>query len=135
LERISGPSGDVWVDGAHNPHAAAALARSLPELAQGRPVRLVFGALQDKDVAAMLRELTPQIASVHYCAPDSPRALLPEELAKLHPGQVHRSVAEALAAAQREGGLVLCCGSLYLVGEVRQALQGSERARMPSERL
>jgi dihydrofolate synthase/folylpolyglutamate synthase len=135
LERITGPGGDVWVDGAHNPHAAAALARSLPALAQGQPIRLVFGALQDKDVAAMLRELTPHVASVHYCAPDSPRALLPEELAKLHPGQVHRSVAEAIEAARKEQGMVLCCGSLYLVGEVRAIVQGAERNRMPSERL
>jgi dihydrofolate synthase / folylpolyglutamate synthase len=135
LELIEGPGGSVWVDGAHNPHAAAALARSLPGLAQGRPIRLVFGALQDKDAAAMLRELVPHVASVHYCAPDSPRALLPEELAKLHPGQVHRSVAAALEAAQGDGGLVLCCGSLYLVGEVRAAVLGSERLRMPSERL
>jgi dihydrofolate synthase/folylpolyglutamate synthase len=110
LERIALASGDVWVDGAHNPHAAAALARSLPELARGRPIRLVFGALQDKDAAAMLQELVPHAASVHYCAPDSPRALPPDELAKLHPGQVHESVAAALAAAQREQGMILCCG-------------------------
>jgi dihydrofolate synthase/folylpolyglutamate synthase len=131
LERV----GDVWVDGAHNPHAAAALARTLPGIAQDRPIRLVFGALQDKDVAAMLRELGPVAASVHYCAPDSPRALSPAELVKLHPGQAHPTPAAALEAARREGGVVVCCGSLYLVGEVRSLLLGSVRARMPSERL
>jgi dihydrofolate synthase/folylpolyglutamate synthase len=135
LERIALASGEVWVDGAHNPHAAAALARSLPQVARGRPIRLVFGALQDKDVAAMLHELVPHAASVHYCAPDSPRALLPDELARIHPGQVHESVAAALEAAQREQGMILCCGSLYLVGEVRALLQGAGRTKMPSERL
>jgi dihydrofolate synthase/folylpolyglutamate synthase len=135
LERIPAPDGDVWVDGAHNPHAAAALARTLPAIAGGRPIRLVFGALQDKDAAGMLRELAPVAATLHYCAPDSPRALAPAELVKLHPGTAHATVAAALDAARREQGVVVCCGSLYLVGEVRSHLLGAARARMPSERL
>src|SRR5438045_1044194 len=91
LERF----GNVWLDGAHNPHAAAALARSLP----GGPVHLVFGALQDKDAAAMLRELAPRAATIHYCAPDSPRATPPGELARLWPGTAHRRPARAPEAA------------------------------------
>jgi dihydrofolate synthase/folylpolyglutamate synthase len=133
-EGVAGDA-DVYVDGAHNPHAAVALARSIPGLARGRPVRLVFGALQDKDVAAMLAALGPLAATVHYCAPGSPRAIQPEELAKLWPGKVHASVAAALQAARREQGVVLCAGSLYLVGEVRALLVGAPPARMPSERL
>jgi dihydrofolate synthase/folylpolyglutamate synthase len=131
LERF----GDVYVDGAHNPHAARALAHALPPLLDGRPLRLVFGALQDKDAAAMLHELSPLAASVHYCAPESPRALAPAALARLFPGAVHASVAEALAAARNEGGVVLCCGSLYLAGEARAVLLGEPRLEMPSERL
>lgn len=131
LERI----GDVYLDGAHNPHAVRALARSLRALLGGRPLRLVFGALQDKDAAAMLRELAPLAASVHYCAPDSPRAIPPERLAQMHPGTAHSSAVAALAAACSEGGVVLCCGSLYLVGELRALLVGERRASMPSERL
>lgn len=131
LERI----GEVYLDGAHNPHAARALAHAMPTLLGGRPLRLVFGALQDKDAAAMLRELAPLAASVHFCAPDSPRAVPPRELALLWPGAVHARVGEALQAARGEGGAVLVCGSLYLVGEARAALTGNELARMPSERL
>ena len=129
------PRADVYVDGAHNPHAAHALAHSLPALLRGRPLRLVFGVLQDKDAAAMLRDLGPLAASVHYCAPDSPRAVRPEQLAQVHPGRVHSTVRSALAAACREGGVILCCGSLYLVGEVRALLAGAERPPMPAERL
>jgi dihydrofolate synthase/folylpolyglutamate synthase len=131
LERF----GDVYVDGAHNPHAARALAHAVPRLLEGRPLRLVFGALQDKDAAAMLRELGPLAASVHYCAPASPRAAPPEELARLFSGAVHGSVRAAVAAARRETGVVLCCGSLYLAGEARALLLGERLQRMPSERL
>jgi dihydrofolate synthase/folylpolyglutamate synthase len=134
LERL----GNVWVDGAHNPHAAAALARSLPALLAGRPLHLVFAALQDKDAAAMLRELAPLAASVHYCAPASPRAVQPAQLARLLRGATHPSPAAALEAARREagaGGVVLCCGSLYLAGEVRALLLGETPVSMPTERL
>jgi dihydrofolate synthase/folylpolyglutamate synthase len=131
LERF----GDVYLDGAHNPHAARALAHALPPLLGGRPLRLVFGALEDKDAGAMLRELAPLAASVHYCAPDSPRATPPAVLARLSPGAVHDSVRDALDAAQREGGVVLCCGSLYLAAEARALLLGEQKRAMPSERL
>ena len=127
--------GNVYVDGAHNQHAARALARALPALLGGRPLRLVFGALQDKDAAGMLAALAPLAQSVHYCAPQSPRALPPAELARIHPGQVHPGVAAALDAARRESGVVLCCGSLFLAGEVRAILSGDPTAPMPSERL
>jgi dihydrofolate synthase/folylpolyglutamate synthase len=188
LERF----GQVLVDGAHNPHAVAALVRALPALlaapsavspggsgsssatgpmaaalppAAGRAqVHLVFGALQDKDAAAMLRELAPLCASMHFCAPDSPRALRPEALAALmregapHLGAdavaatdgkvrpprwprvytVYTSPAAALDGARRaagSAGTVLCCGSLYLAAEIRALLLGEARTAMPSERL
>jgi folylpolyglutamate synthase/dihydropteroate synthase len=105
----------------------------LPEL--GRPLHLVFGALQDKDAAAMLRELAPHAASVHYCAPDSPRAIAPQALARLWPGTAHPSPAAALQGARSQPGAVLGCGSLYLVAELRALLLGEARAPMPSERL
>jgi dihydrofolate synthase/folylpolyglutamate synthase len=129
LERF----GNVWLDGAHNPHAAAALARALPGL--GGPLHLVFGALQDKDAGAMLRELGPHAATVHYCAPDSPRAISAQALARFWPGTVHPSPAAALEAARRLPGAVIGCGSLYLIGELRALLLGEARAPMPSERL
>ena len=131
LERI----GDVYLDGAHNPHAVRALAHALPALLGGRPLRLVFGALQDKDASAMVRELGPLAAAIHYCAPDSPRAIDAAALAAVYPGAVHPSVASALEAARREPGVVLVCGSLYLVGEARALLLGETRVQMPSERL
>jgi dihydrofolate synthase/folylpolyglutamate synthase len=131
LERV----GDVYLDGAHNPHAARALARALPPILEGRPLHLVFGALDDKDAKAMLEALAPLARSIHYCAPDSPRAIPPERLAQLFPGEVHPGVAAALEAASRRSGVVLCCGSLYLAGEARALLLGETNAPMPAERL
>ena len=110
----------------------------LPESGAGERAHVVFGALQDKDVSAMLRLLAPVAASMHYCAPDSPRAMQPETLVSLQPGTPHASVAAALAAARTAAGgdgTVLCLGSLYLAAEVRALLLGEAKQRMPSERL
>ena len=126
------------LDGAHNPHAARALARTLPTLLQGRPLHLVFAAMADKDSGAMLAALRPLAASVHFCATQNPRAASAESLAALGGGVAHGSVQAALAAARSaagENGVVLCCGSLYLVGEVQALLLGQIQAPMPSERL
>jgi dihydrofolate synthase/folylpolyglutamate synthase len=133
LERL-GDHPAVLLDGAHNPHAAAALARAL----RGRQVVLVFAAMQDKDAAAMLRELAPIVREVHFCAAGSVRARPASELASLWPGTAHESPAAALEAARRSAGpdgTVLCCGSLYLVGELEGLLAGEATPRMPSERL
>jgi dihydrofolate synthase / folylpolyglutamate synthase len=133
----------VLLDGAHNPHAARALAHALPGLAGGRPVQLVFAAMSDKDHAAMLRELLPIAGRVHLCAVDSPRAAAPEQLAGVARElgadfATYRSVGEALRAARAEAGpdgCVVCCGSLYLAAEVAAALGGRSPGWMPSERL
>jgi len=52
---------DLWLDGAHNPHAAAALAQVCRRLAarDGRPVALVVGMLGRKDAHSFFAELRP----------------------------------------------------------------------------
>jgi dihydrofolate synthase / folylpolyglutamate synthase len=134
----------VLLDGAHNAHAARALARALPGVAGRRPVQLVFAAMNDKEHGAMLGALLPFVAGVHLCAVDSPRAAPPESLAAAARAlgwpryAVHRTVADALQAARTAAGVegcVLCCGSLYLAAEVQAALRGGPPAPMPSERM
>ena len=138
----------TFVDGAHNPHAAEALAASLPALLGGRPLELVFGALADKDAPAMLKILLPLASRVHLCEPDSPRAFPVAKLAEaaaafapagklvVHPGP--DSFAAALEGARRsagQDGAVVICGSLYLAGEALGLFAGSTGKAMPGERL
>ncbi len=58
LERIA-ERPPVFVDAAHNPAGAAALARSLPAVAAGRRVVACLAILADKDAAAMVAALAP----------------------------------------------------------------------------
>ena len=73
------------LDGAHNPHAVAALVESLPEVLEPapRPLALVLGVLEDKDAAAMLAALLPLCERAWFTAPPSSRALSPAALQSL----------------------------------------------------
>ena len=51
----------TFLDAAHNPDAAAALAEALPALSDGRRVVACLAILADKDAAAMMRALAPAL--------------------------------------------------------------------------
>ena len=65
----------VLLDGGHNPAALRWLAQTIPELAAGRRLVVVFGMMADKDLPAALAELRQlRAAEVVFTAADSPRA-------------------------------------------------------------
>lgn len=127
------------LDGAHNPDAALALARSLPELLADRPLALVFGVLEDKDATAMLRTLLPLCSTAWFTAPPSSRALSPAALESLARQQgferaqceprPQRALARAQDWARRQAGpaAVLVTGSVYLVGALEERAPARER--------
>ena len=131
------------LDGAHNPDAARALVRSLPETVGERPLALVLGVLEDKDAAGMLETLLPVSACAWFTAPPSARALSPAALQSLARQRgfertacepsAERALAEAQAWAREHGAAVLATGSVYLVGELL-ALLACERPAKESSR-
>ncbi len=127
------------LDGAHNPDAVRALVQSLPALVGERPLALVLGVLDDKDAASMLGSLLGECERAWFTAPPSARALSPAALQSLARQLGFERVAceprpaLALAEAQRwargRGGAVLATGSVYLVGELLEALFGEGAAQ------
>ncbi len=114
---------DLVVDGAHNPAGAVALVEAWREVFPGEQATLVFGALEDKEVVGVLRELAPVVGEVVCVGVRSPRALPVERMSELAghalPGVGVRVAADVGAALQLPArGRRLVCGSLYLVGEV-----------------
>ena len=133
LERVA-TRPDIYLDGAHNPASAAALAGALKELrgSYGRVV-LVIGVLADKDFRSMITELVPLADRVIVTKPAYSRALdletLAGEVRKLH-GDVNTAgnVAQAIEQAKELAGpdeLILVTGSLYVVGDARAAILGT----------
>ncbi len=129
LERVA-EAPEVWVDAAHNPDGAAALAAAVRAGDAGAgPLTLVLGALDDKDAAGIARVLAPLATRVIVTRPASPRALAPELLAAALPGaDIIDAPAAALDAARAHatasGGWVLVAGSIFLVADARRQLLG-----------
>lgn len=128
LERIGD---ELLLDCAHNPDGAQALAAALPEIAAGRRVVLLMSVAEDKQPRKIFETLGPLAYALVATRADSPRALNAEALAGEAARFVARRVAvadpwEALAEARRRaaGGLVVACGSMFLVGPLRARLLG-----------
>jgi dihydrofolate synthase / folylpolyglutamate synthase len=116
----------VLVDGAHNPAGLQRSLAAVKTLAKDRPLVIVFGAMKDKDLPAMLAQLRAKETPVIFSGIDWHRAASPADLAAQFgaPADVAESSGEALHRARESAsssGIVLVCGSLYLVGEVMVA--------------
>lgn len=129
----------IVVDSAHNRDSAQKLRQALDDYFPGRPVILLFGASEDKDVEGMFTELMPRVQQVVATQSFHPRALEPEclvELAKVfdRPVKIVSDVAQAFEEAVRLAGgeqVVLVAGSLFVAAGAREAWQ----ARLGSQVL
>jgi dihydrofolate synthase/folylpolyglutamate synthase len=141
LSRLLAPGSELWLDGAHNPAGAEAIAQTLAELEERapKPVGLIVGMMGKKDAAGFLahfRGLVRRVVTVPN--PGSPEATHePAALAKVAlsvglAADAAPDVEAALARLQRIEGhplRILICGSLYLAGHVL-ALQEGVQAQM-----
>ncbi len=130
LQRLQGrladlvPGAELWLDGGHNPAAGVALAAHIAEAWGDRPLHLVVGMKQSKDVAGFLRPLLPLAASVAAVAEAGQHLAVPvQAIIAAAEGRAVAgpTVREALARVPAGSCRVLICGSLYLAGEVLRA--------------
>jgi dihydrofolate synthase/folylpolyglutamate synthase len=139
LEAVALPGGRrALLDAAHNAGGAAALGEFLGEVRQeAGALDVVFGVLGDKHAGEMLAHLGPLARRFIFTTPPSARARPAAELAALLPegtaaaAEVAVDPAGALDLAVRgDADTLVICGSIYLVGELRQALR--ERFGVPA---
>ena len=111
-------------DAAHNPQGWETLRGSLL-LFKYKKLIAVFGAMRDKDIAAA-KGLLGEADELILTKFDSARAADPEEiLGIIGKGDIFIPVEKALAQAQSRAGkdgLVLVCGSIYLLGDAYRAI-------------
>ena len=131
LQRILG-SPEIILDVAHNVDSIAALVNTLQQRLHGRAISVVFACSGDKDGPEMVRLLGPLTSSLILTRfHKNPRCSLPESL-----GEVAESVVESVticddphqafkyaAAAAGQDGVVVVCGSFFLVAEVMDFLE------------
>lgn len=123
----------VLLDGAHNPAGVSALIGYLETLRVLGTRRLMFGAMQDKKIAAMLPHLAAWAHEIVLTRPDHPRAAHPHEIAALlpddYPHQIFSGFYEAMIAIAprlRQEDVLVITGSLYLIGEARAHFTAQE---------
>ena len=126
--RDGGHDSEVWLDGGHNPHAAAALAAATATLEERdpKPLVLIAGMQEGKDAAGFFAPFADLARAVVTTRSPHPKALPPEALAdaartaklKATPADDLRSAAREARALVDGPARFLICGSLYLAGEV-----------------
>ncbi len=125
---------EIWLDGGHNPHCAAAVSRAIADLEEkiDRPLYLICGMLKTKDAVGFLsafRGLARHVVTV----------AIPGEAASMGAGALYDAAraagldaapaedledamlqlsAWARAHARETPPRILICGSLYLAGQV-----------------
>jgi dihydrofolate synthase/folylpolyglutamate synthase len=127
FEQITFANRAVIFDGAHTPAAAEALVEAWQDSAGLDRATVVLGMGADKDARAFLMALQPLIGHLIVTRADSPRAADADRIARAAaalgiPHEVQPSVAAAVDAANaRDREPILITGSLFVVGEGREA--------------
>ena len=118
------------IDGGHNPQCIDALVKNIADYLAGRRIIALTGVLTDKDYAEMYAPVMPLVEGFVCITPPNPRKLEAAELAQ----HLRAAGAKAEACATTEdgvrlaleqageNGVVLCFGSLYTIGAIREAL-------------
>ena len=117
----------ILLDGAHNAAGARALRDFLDEHFHSIPITIIFGAMADKAIGEISEILFPAASQVIVTRIASPRAADPSVIAEAVRRDVIcvKNASEALNEALRvtpQHGLICVCGSLFLVGEIKQSL-------------
>ena len=116
---------ELWLDGGHNPHAGRALAETLSALPD-RPIHLICGMLNTKDIGGYLRPLAKIAKSLTALSIPGEMNTLPAEVTA---EEARKAGFEATTATSVDDGItaitakdpnarILICGSLYLAGHV-----------------
>ena len=118
------------IDGGHNPQCLEALVKNIQDDLTGRRVIALTGVLADKDYGDMYKPVMPYIEQFVCVTPPNPRRLIATELAehlqnvgaKAYAAEtIPEGVKKAMELAGTDG-VVLCFGSLYTIGDIRNAL-------------
>ena len=118
------------IDGGHNPQCIEALVKNIQDYLTGRRCIVLTGVLADKDYGDMYKPVMALVEQFVCITPDNPRKLAAGELAQHLQAAgakaqacdtVKEGVKTAVALAGKDG-VVLSFGSLYAIGDIRNAL-------------
>lgn len=116
------------IDGAHNEDGAKSLQKVLDKNLKDKNMTLIIGMLEDKDIDTVLEILIPYFNKVITTTPNNPRAIscdkLKDKVYKYNKNvtqvkEIEKAVEYALENSKKDD-VIICAGSLYMIGEVRK---------------
>lgn len=130
----------VVIDGAHNIDGIRNLRNSIDKYFNFKNITLILGVLGDKQVDEMVEEITRGVDKVVIVEPHSDRAEDIEELyikVKKYVKEVfkfkdYKEAYNKAYSLTNEDDLLLICGSLYMVGDMRKAIRNNENTYLRS---
>ncbi len=124
----------VILDGAHNADGIKKLEEFIERVYSDKPIISLVGILADKDVNAIGERIIHFSDHIIVTEPDNPRKMPANELtAKLKQygnksikinceQNAQKALAMAIEEANARNAIVICCGSLYLIGRLRRLI-------------
>lgn len=123
----------IYVDGAHNPDGIRKFLNTAQWMKEGHKMYLLFGAVCEKDYSRMIEEICVMGEFDGFVVTQIPnhRALMLEDMRTEFEKNTDKTVyaienvCEAYKAAKAllgEDDLLLCAGSLYLVGAIKELI-------------
>lgn len=133
FEKISGEP-EFIIDGAHNPHGAAALAKSVELLYSGRKIVYITGVLADKDYEKIAEITAPRADKIYTITPPSPRGLCnrtyAETIRRFNPNVEAVTLNMAIRRSLDEtDAVIIAFGSLSFLGAVTDKLKATAAER------
>ncbi len=119
------------IDGAHNADAVRVLCAALDKFFAGRRIIAIMGMMKDKEYDTCIPLVAKRCAALLGVSAHGARALDAQTVARTASGhcavtRAYESMKDAVGEALRLAGkddVILACGSLYIIGEIKQLLQ------------
>ncbi len=120
----------VILDGAHNVDGIVMLGKSIQHYFCSKKITLLLGVLGDKEYNKMVKAILPYVETVVLTEPHNERKLSVSALEcalSAWKGNIYKNldICQAYSLALQitaADGVLICCGSLYMIGELRTYL-------------
>lgn len=118
----------IILDGGHNPGAIETVKTTVKSLFKGKTVKVLFAMMKDKDHATVLEKFEEFVDELHITQLDYPRCSEAKDLYAeskhpkkyLHPDAI--PAFQYLRKNLKEDEILVVCGSLYLISDIRKLL-------------
>ncbi len=120
----------IIIDSAHNQDSALRLRLAIDDYLNGKPIVLLFGSSEDKDVRGMYSHLLPRVKTLVATRSTHPRAMEPKLLVELanqfgkHAIET-QTIEEGLNEAIKQAGkdaAIMVTGSIFVAAAVRDLI-------------